>query len=106
MEGVVAVVVLLSSMVLEWPNGRGGSWKDNPWGGCLKLQPPGSGEEGPWQKEVVNGRSGYGRSEGWKEVTSSWAAGGACWEEEGRDKGDVDGGLLLLTNLRVSLPGW
>ena len=51
-------------------------------------------------------RSGYGRSEGWKEVTSRWAAGGACWEEEGRDKGDVDGGLLLLTNLRVSLPGW
>ena len=51
-------------------------------------------------------RSGYGRSEGWKEVTSRWAAGGACWEDEGRDKGDVDGGLLLLTNLRVSLPGW
>ena len=27
------------------------------------------------------------------------AAGGAGWEEGGRDKGDVTGGLLLLTNL-------
>ena len=36
---------------------------------------------------------------GWKEVTSRWAAGGAGCEEEGRDKVDVDSGLLLLTNL-------
>ena len=32
-------------------------------------------------------------------MTSRWAAGGAGWEEEGRDKGDVTGGLLLLTKL-------
>ena len=63
------------------------------------MQPQGSGEEGPWQKEVVKAAVWLREVQGLEGGGIEAAAGGACCEEESIDKGDVDGGLLLLTNL-------
>ena len=71
------------------------------------MQPQGSGEEGPWAE---GSRQRGGLAEGSPRAGRRWHRGGQQAVQAEKRKAEtrvmLTAGLLLLTNLGVSLPGW